>query len=181
MRFYSTPIAGVVEVSTEWHEDERGTFGRIFCAREFAAHGLDPELAQCSLSSNPHKGTLRGFHIQAAPHAEDKLIHCIAGRVFDVALDLRPDSATYGRHHAIELAGEEGRMLYIPKGCAHGFQTLEDASSLIYYISTSYEPAFARGVRWNDPEIGIRWPLEVSLMSTRDRELPTLRDYARGR
>jgi dTDP-4-dehydrorhamnose 3,5-epimerase len=181
MRFYSTPIAGVVEVSTEWHEDERGTFGRTYCAREFAAHDLDTELAQCSVSIPPCKGTVRGFHIQAPPNGENKLVQCTAGRVFDVALDLRPNSATYGLHYAIELAGNEGRMLYIPKGCAHGFQTLENANSLIYYMFAFYEPASARGVRWNDPDIGVRWPLEVTAMSPRDRQLPSLRDYALGR
>jgi dTDP-4-dehydrorhamnose 3,5-epimerase len=177
MRFHPTAIAGVIEIVTEPHNDERGSFVRTFCAREFAAYGLNPQLAQCNFSTNTREGTLRGFHIQAEPHGEDKLVHCTAGRIFDVALDLRPDSPTFGQHHSVNLSATEGRMLYIPQGCAHAFQAMEDASALTYYLSTFYEPASMRGVRWNDPEIGVRWPFENPIMNQRDRELPLLRDY----
>jgi dTDP-4-dehydrorhamnose 3,5-epimerase len=177
MRFDPAPMSGVVEVLTEWHRDERGTFGRIFCATEFAAHGLNSALAQCSLSDNPRKGTLRGFHLQAAPHQEAKLVHCIFGRIYDVALDLRSGSPTYGCFHATELSAGEGRMLYIPEGCAHAFQTLEHNSAVIYYISTFYHAAATRGVRWNDPAIGVPWPLEVTMISEQDRGLPLLAEF----
>lgn len=183
MRFDPTPLAGVVEVSTLWHRDPRGALGRIFCAREFAAAGLTPEIAQCNLSSNIARGTVRGFHLQDEPFAEDKLVHCIAGRIYDVALDLRPQSPTFGHHHAIELAAGDGRMLYVPRGCAHGFQTLEDASAVLYYISNFHEPGAERGVRWDDPALDVRWPIREGLtLSERDRGLPLLADYrAEGR
>jgi dTDP-4-dehydrorhamnose 3,5-epimerase len=178
MLFRPTVIPGVMEVSPEWHQDERGAFGRIFCQREFAEKGLNPDLAQCSLSTNLRRGTVRGLHLQTGPHQEAKLVHCIAGRIYDVALDLRPGSATYGRYHALELSPEQQRMLYIPEGCAHGFQTLEHNTAVLYYISVPYEPASGRGVRWSDPAIGVPWPLlEEAVVSERDRALPLLADY----
>ncbi len=120
---------------------------------------------------------MRGFHLQAEPHAEAKLVHCIAGRLFDVALDLRPGSPTYGRHHAVELSAASERMLYVPEGCAHAFQTLEEATALIYYISVPYRPENARGVVWDDPALGIRWPLRDVILSKRDRQLPRLENF----
>jgi dTDP-4-dehydrorhamnose 3,5-epimerase len=177
MRFRTTSIAGVVEVEAEWHRDERGAFGRLFCEREFADFGLNPRLAQCSLSTNPVRGTVRGFHLQRPPHAEAKLVQCVAGRIYDVALDLRPGSPTHGRFHAVELSRDAGLMLYIPEGCAHAFQTLEDDSAILYYISQSYAPQAAAGIRWDDPAIGVPWPLaEVAVVSVRDRSLPLLAD-----
>jgi dTDP-4-dehydrorhamnose 3,5-epimerase len=181
MRFRATPIAGVVEVMTEWHRDERGAFGRIFCDREFADFGLNPDLAQCSLSVNVRRGTLRGLHLQRPPGAEAKLVQCVGGRIYDVALDLRPGSPTYGRYHDVELSRDAGLMLYIPEGCAHGFQTLEDDSAVLYYISAHFEPAAAAGVRWDDPVIGITWPVRAPIISDRDRALPLLADYRASR
>lgn len=153
-----TPIDGVYEVEPERIPDERGYFARTYCADEFAAAGLDPVIAQCSTSYNVRAGTLRGLHYQAAPHAESKLVRCTRGAVFDVAVDLRPDSPSYLRWHGIELSEANGVALFVPKGCAHGFQTLRDDSDVLYQISVAYEPGAGRGVRWDDPAFGIRWP-----------------------
>jgi dTDP-4-dehydrorhamnose 3,5-epimerase len=181
MRFQPTPIAGVVEISVDWQQDARGSFGRTFCCDEFAAQGLNPKLAQCSISRNSSARTVRGFHLQAKPHEEAKLVQCIAGRMLDVALDLRTGSPTYGRHHAVELSAQEGKMLYIPEGCAHGFQTLENDTAIMYYISTNYEPAAGRGVRWDDPALNVVWPFTLDVVvNERDRALPLLDDYAPG-
>lgn len=177
MRFDRTPIAGVWVVRAESVVDERGAFARTFCAREFAAHGLNDKLVQSSVSSNRLKGTLRGLHWQARPHAEAKLIRCGQGALFDVAVDLRSDSATFGRWFGIELTANDHTMLYIPEGCAHGFQTLRDDSVVNYRMSAFYEPASSRGVRWDDPDLAIRWPLpDQAVLSEKDRELPTLRE-----
>ena len=129
MHFQPTPIGGAFEISIDWQRDPRGAFGRTFCRQEFAAHGLNPDLFQCSVSQNSAARTVRGFHLQAKPHEEAKLVHCIGGRIFDVALDLRTGSPTYGRHHAVELSAAIGKMLYIPEGCAHGYQALESDTS----------------------------------------------------
>jgi dTDP-4-dehydrorhamnose 3,5-epimerase len=178
MRFAPTHIAGVVELTIEFARDDRGGFGRIFWREEFAEHGLPVELAQCSLSRNPRKGTVRGFHLQAPPHAEAKLVQCISGAMFDVALDLRPGSQTYGRHHALVLSAEDERMVFIPEGCAHAFQTLSPDTRILYYISTAYAPESTLGVRWDDPALGIKWPITESVtLSKRDRSLPLLADY----
>jgi len=178
MHFQLTPIAGVFEVKADWYHDNRGTFGRVFCQREFAAQGLSPMPVQSNLSTNPRRGTVRGLHIQARPHEEAKLVCCVAGKIFDVALDLRPQSATYGRYHAVELDRHSGRMLFLPEGCAHGYQTLEDDSTVIYHVSAFHNPAAERGVRWNDPMIGIPWPISTeAIVSERDRHLPSFEDY----
>src|SRR5262245_52485939 len=177
MRFAATAIEGVLEVSIEWHRDERGGFGRVFCAEEFAQRGLFSRPAQCSISSNLRRGTVRGFHLQAKPHQEAKLVQCAAGRMIDVALDLRPESATYGRYHAATLSAETGLMLFIPEGCAHAFQTLEDATSVVYTISTPYHPESSRGVLWNDPAVGVVWPIKEAIVSERDSQLPRLKDF----
>jgi dTDP-4-dehydrorhamnose 3,5-epimerase len=171
-----TELPGVHLIDLERHEDERGTFARIWCAREFAAHELDTRLAQASLSANRRRGTLRGMHYQRPPHTEVKVVRCIRGAVFDVALDLRRSSPTYRQHVGVELSAANGRALYIPEGCAHGFQTLEDDSEIFYQMSAFYEPAAGTGVRWNDPAFGIRWPLPVSAMTPRDEAWPDFRD-----
>jgi dTDP-4-dehydrorhamnose 3,5-epimerase len=176
MRFITTRIDGVMEVGIEWHGDERGRFGRSFCASEFAEHGLTSKLSQCNVSSNIRRGTVRGFHFQTWPHEEAKLVQCVAGRLFDVALDVRPGSSTFGKYHAVELSAEAGQMLFIPEGCAHAFQTLEDATSLAYYISTPYHLESGRGVAWDDPAIGVPWPVRDAIVSDRDRRLPRLAD-----
>lgn len=176
MQFQPTPIAGVLEVSIDWYRDERGRFGRTFCLDEFAGHGL-VKLVQCNTATNPRRGTVRGFHMQAKPHEEAKLVQCVAGRMLDVALDLRPNSPTYGKHHAVELSAESGRMLFVPENCGHAYQTLEDETSLVYYVSAAYARDSERGVFWNDPAIGVNWPIKDVIVSERDQQLPRLADF----
>jgi dTDP-4-dehydrorhamnose 3,5-epimerase len=158
MRFEETSIQGAWLVQLEPHEDERGTFARIWCRDELSAHGLSTELAQCSISRNPREGTLRGLHFQRAPHEEVKLVRAVSGAIFDVIVDLRPGSATLGQWFGVRLDAENGQALYIPKGVAHGFQTRADNSDVLYMISTPYAPDAASGVRWDDPAFGIEWP-----------------------
>ncbi|HYE96016.1 MAG TPA: dTDP-4-dehydrorhamnose 3,5-epimerase [Rubricoccaceae bacterium] len=172
MHFEPTEIPGVVVVRPARHADERGFFARAWDGDAFAAHGLNPAVAQCSLSFNEKAGTLRGMHYQEAPHAEAKLVRCIRGAIYDVALDLRPDSPTFTRWVGVELSAENSLGLYIPEGCAHGFLTLEDASEVFYMISVPHAPEAARGVRWDDPAFGIRWPAPVRVIKERDATYP---------
>lgn len=184
MIFEPTEVAGCYVVVPELREDERGCFARTFCAEEFAARGLDPCVAQCSISQNARLGTLRGLHHQAEPHAEAKLVRCTRGRVFDVAVDLRPSSPSYRHWTATELSGRNRLALYVPKGCAHGFLTLEPDCEISYQISEPHRGEAARGIRWDDPAIAIDWPDVPSLtISDRDRTLPTLAtaDFRRRR
>jgi dTDP-4-dehydrorhamnose 3,5-epimerase len=169
MIFAETGLPGAMVVEPECHVDERGMFARIWCAKEFAEHGLNSRLVQCSTSFNNRKGTLRGMHFQKAPHEEAKLVRCTRGAIYDVIVDLRPDSLTYLQHLAIELTQDNRKMLYIPEGCAHGFQTLADGSEVHYQISEYYSPESSAGFRWNDATFGINWPLGVSVISHRDR------------
>jgi dTDP-4-dehydrorhamnose 3,5-epimerase len=157
-------------------EDERGLFTRIFCRQEFEAHGLDPGIAQGAASFSRRRGTLRGMHYQAPPHAQDKLVRCSRGAVYDVAVDLREGSPTRRGWVAVELSAVNRRMLYVPKGFAHGFLTLEDATEVAYHFSAAYAPASERGFRWDDPAVGIDWPLVPVVVSERDRTLPRLAD-----
>ena len=170
MRFVSTSLAGVMILEPERHEDARGYFARTWCADELAAHGLDPSLSQCSVSFNQRWGTLRGLHYQVPPHAEVKLVRCLRGALFDVAVDLRPDSPTFRRHVGTELNPENGRALYIPRGFAHGFYTLTDSTEVEYFIGTPYHPASARGVRYDDPFLAVSWPGPVEVIAPRDAE-----------
>lgn len=172
MKFTETTLKGAYLVEMEPHRDERGHFARTWCREEFEAHGLNAELAQCSTSFNLRRGTLRGLHYQAEPHAEAKLVRCTRGALYDLIVDLRPDSPSFREWFAVELTESNLLMLYIPEGCAHGFQTLEDETEVFYQISTGYRPESARGVRWNDPLFRFRWPLEERLMSERDRNFP---------
>lgn len=173
MKFVPTKVEGVWIVEMERHHDERGWFARACCMEEFSAQGLDAGFVQCSSSFNLRRGTLRGMHYQSAPHEEAKLVRCIRGAIYDVALDLRAGSPTFRQWVAVELTADNGRALYIPKGCAHGFQTLADNTEVFYQISTPFHPGCARGVRWNDPAFGIEWPAEPSLIqSERDRNYP---------
>jgi len=172
MRFVETALAGAFVVEIEPIEDERGSFARTFSRDEFEAHGLSTDIAQCSISFNKKRGTLRGMHFQGEPYGESKLVRCIRGSIFDVIVDLRPESATYRRWFGIDLTPANGRMLYIPMGLAHGFQTLEDTTEVAYQISAPYRPTHADGVRFDDPAFGIEWPLEVTVVSARDREYP---------
>ena len=175
MKFLPTDVSGIWIVEQERHADERGWFARTWCAEEFQQRGLNPNLSQCSSSFNKRKGTLRGMHWQAAPHEEAKLVRCTRGAMFDVALDLRPGSATFKRWVGVELTADNGRALYIPEGCAHGFQTLMDDTEVFYQISVPWHPDSSRGTRWDDPAIGIRWPLaNAAILSQKDRHLPVL-------
>jgi dTDP-4-dehydrorhamnose 3,5-epimerase len=173
MRFSGARIPGVWLVESEPVADERGFFARVWDADEFAARGLTPPLVQCSRSYNRRCGTLRGLHFQQAPCEETKLVFCTRGAVYDVVLDLRRDSPMFRQWMAVELTAADGRMLYIPEGCAHGFQTLADDSEMLYFISPAYSPAHGAGVRWNDPAFGIDWPrADQRIMSDRDRAFP---------
>ncbi len=173
MIFAEARLKGVFVIDLERHEDERGFFARSWCQREFHANGLNPRLAQCSVSFNEQKGTLRGMHYQTIPHGEAKLVRCTMGGVYDVALDLRRDSPTFKQWIAVDLTAENRRMIYIPEGIAHGFQTLVDHTEVFYQISEFFHPESARGVRWNDPTFGIAWPdVEERIISLRDRSYP---------
>ena len=174
MIFRATDVEGAFVLDLEPIEDERGFFARAWCRREFEVHGLQPDLAQCDISWNEARGTLRGLHYQEGDAAQAKLVRCTAGAVYDVILDVRPDSKSYRRWVAVELSAKNRRALYVPEGVAHGFQTLEDGSEVFYQMSAFYDPAAERGVRWNDPGVGIRWAMEPSRMSARDRALPLL-------
>lgn len=172
MRFVPTPIAGVVRVEAEPHSDDRGLFARLHCPEEFAAAGLAFAPAQTSVSRNPRAGTLRGMHYQGAPHAETKLVRVTAGRVFDVAVDLRPDSPTYRQWTGCELSAENLTALYIAEGVAHGFLTLEPDTDVLYQIAPAYRPGHDAGVRWDDPAFAIAWPASPALISERDAGYP---------
>jgi len=170
--FTETKLAGAFVIELERHTDERGFFARTFCQQEFEAHGLKAEVAQCNVSFNKRKGTLRGMHYQAAPFAEAKLVRCTAGSIYDVIIDLRPVSATFKRHFAVELSAENHRMLYIPEDFAHGFQTLEDDTEVFYQMAQRYSAEHARGVRWDDPAFGIEWPKGERIIIERDQNYP---------
>jgi dTDP-4-dehydrorhamnose 3,5-epimerase len=179
MRFVPTAIAGVIRVEAEPHADERGLFARLHCPEEFAAAGVPFAPAQTSVSRNPQAGTLRGLHYQAAPHAETKLVRVTRGRVFDVAVDLRPGSPTHLQWTAAELSAENLAGLFIPEGVAHGFLTLEPDSDVIYQITPAYRPGHEAGVRWDDPAFGIDWPAAPALISPRDAAYPDYRSDGR--
>lgn len=177
MKFVPTPIAGAFVIEPEPITDERGFFARVFSTESFAEHGLSPVLCQCSVSFNIHAATLRGMHFQAQPHAEAKLVRCTRGAIYDVVVDLRPSSPQFKKWFAAELSADNRRQLYIPEGCAHGFQTLCDNTEVSYQISAPYVPEAARGVRWDDPAFAINWPAASRrVMSARDREYPDFRE-----
>ena len=170
MIFTRTALEGLWQVDLERRADERGFFARSYCGAEFAAHGLPAGFLQCNVSFNARRGTLRGMHWQAEPHPEGKLVRCTRGAVFDVAVDVRAESATLHRWVGVELTAENGRALYIPGGFAHGFLTLEDATEVFYQMSETYHPECARGARWDDPAFGISWPGPPLVISGRDLE-----------
>ncbi len=174
MKFLPTPLAGAYVVELERIEDERGFLARSFCQNEFRRHGLTPAIAQCNVSWNHKRGTLRGLHYQAAPHEEAKVVRCTRGAVWDVIVDLREGSLTRLRWHAQELNGDNRLAFYVPEGFAHGFQTLADDSEVLYQMSESYHPGLARGLRWDDPRLGIEWPLPDPILSARDRSYALL-------
>lgn len=175
MRFMETEVEGAWLVDPERFDDERGFFARTWGAEDLRQAGLDASLNQASVSFNHKKGTLRGMHFQRAPHSETKVVRCTMGSMFDVVLDLRPESPTHLKWHGEVLSSENRRALYIPKGCAHGFITLEDATEVFYMISDPYVPEAGAGVRWNDPVFDIRWPTEVAVLNERDASYPDYR------
>lgn len=168
MRFSQTPLAGAAVIDFEPRRDERGLFARIYCAREFAAAGLQTDFPQANISVTSFRGTLRGLHYQQAPYEEVKVVRAVVGAVYDVIVDLRPGSPTFKQWFGVELSGDNGRALYVPAGFAHGFQTLSDDATLIYMMGAEYRPEAARGVRWDDPAFGIDWPIPDPHLSPRD-------------
>ncbi|WP_298459853.1 dTDP-4-dehydrorhamnose 3,5-epimerase family protein [uncultured Cellulomonas sp.] len=174
MRFTPTAVDGAWIVDLEPHSDDRGMFARSFDAEEFAAHGLDAAVVQANLSFNHHAGTVRGLHRQVPPHAEGKLVRCIAGGIVDVAADVRPGSATYGRHVMVELTAANRRALFVPPYVAHGYQTLVADTEVMYQVSGPYAPGGEEGYRHDDPDLAIAWPLPVSTISAKDAGWPLL-------
>ena len=192
MFFTETKLKGACIIELDKLQDDRGFFARSYCFREFEAHGLNPKVVQCNVSFNAKKGTMRGMHYQVAPSEEAKLVRCVRGSIYDVIVDIRPDSATYRQWIALELSSPrfhlpspisllpaDGspltahfRMLYVPEGFAHGFLTLEDNTEVFYQMSEFYTPECVRGFRWNDPTFGIEWPSDVQVISDRDRSYP---------
>lgn len=168
MIFTETKLKGSFVVDVEPREDERGFFARSWCAEEFEKHGLSPRLAQCNISFNKKRGTLRGMHYQAAPFVEAKLVRCTMGAIYDVIIDLRPDSSTFKKWTSVELTAENRRALYIPEGFAHGFQTLTENTEVFYQMSEFYHPGCARGVRWDDPAFDVAWPVKAVVIFEKD-------------
>lgn len=169
MRFAATAVQGAMIVELDGHEDPRGYFARTFCEEEFSRAGLEMRIVQTNISRNPKRLTLRGMHYQAEPHGEPKIVHCVRGWIFDVAVDLRPQSPTYRRWAGVELDADNNRLFYIPRGCAHGFLTLEANSDIVYLMGAPYVADSGRGVRWDDPTFGVEWPAAPAEMSERDR------------
>lgn len=176
MTFEETRISGAFLIGLEPIEDERGLFARTFCEREFAAHGIEMRIVQCSVSRNRRAGTLRGMHYSVAPAAERKVVRCTRGRIYDVLVDVRPGSATRHAWFGVELSAENGRALYIPEGIAHGFVTLDDDVDVVYQMSEFYDPSCSRGVRWDDPAFSIDWPRTVDVIAERDSGYPDISD-----
>ena len=172
MTFEKTKLPGVFEIRIEPKPDERGFFARSWCQREFEGNGLNPRLVQCSISFNARRGTLRGMHYQAAPNREAKVVRCTKGTLYDVVVDLRPDSPTFRAWIGVVLTAASRNMVYVPEGCAHGFLTLEDETEVLYQMSEFYWAESARGVRWDDPAFRIVWPDVVKVISERDRTYP---------
>ena len=169
MKFVETELNGAFIVEPDRLEDERGFFARTWCRKEFEQHGLNPNVVQCNISFNRNKGTLRGMHYQASPFEEAKLVRCTMGAIYDVIIDLRLNSKTFMQWIAVELTAENRKMIYIPEGFAHGFQTLEDDTEVFYQMSEFYAPEYARGVRWNDPNFNIEWPDDIRIISAKDK------------
>jgi dTDP-4-dehydrorhamnose 3,5-epimerase len=176
MRFYTTKLKDACIIELDELRDERGFFARAWCSKEFEVQGLNPRIVQANLSYNKQKGTLRGMHYQVTPFAETKLIRCTRGALYDVIVDLRPGSETYRDWIGVELSADNHRMLYVPEGFAHGFQTLEDGTEAFYQVSEFYTPGAEQGLRYDDPVFGIEWPLPVSVISEKDAAWPDYKD-----
>ncbi|MFN0171034.1 MAG: dTDP-4-dehydrorhamnose 3,5-epimerase [Bryobacteraceae bacterium] len=172
MEFTQTKVNGAYLVRMKRIEDHRGFFARGWCGLEFARNGLNPNLVQMNVAHNVKKGTLRGLHFQLQPFQEAKSVRCARGAIYDVIVDLRPDSSTHKQWFGVELTAHEGAMLYVPEGCAHGYQTLTDEADMYYLTSNAYEPTAAKGIRFDDPAFGIEWPLPVSAISEADQKWP---------
>jgi dTDP-4-dehydrorhamnose 3,5-epimerase len=180
MKFERTSLAGVWVIDLELREDARGFLARTYCENEFTAQGLNTRWPQCNLTLTRQRGMIRGMHLQAEPKPEIKLIRCAAGKIFDVLVDVRRNSPTFGKWVGFELTAENYRMLYAPGGIAHGFQCLTDNCEVFYQMSEFYVPELARGLRWNDPRVAVQWPLAEAILSERDRALPLLSDLAKA-
>ncbi|MGF1453004.1 MAG: dTDP-4-dehydrorhamnose 3,5-epimerase [Opitutales bacterium] len=172
MLFHELPLLGAYRLELDKKGDERGFFARAFCQREFAEHGLNANLAQANVSFSAQVGTLRGLHYQLPPHAENKIVRCTRGRLWDVLVDIRPDSPTFGQWHGEELTPDNRTILYVPEGFAHGFITLEPDTEIFYLVTAFYAPEHERGIRWNDPKFAIEWPREPAVLSNRDQQHP---------
>jgi dTDP-4-dehydrorhamnose 3,5-epimerase len=179
LKFIECRLRGAYVIDIEPIEDERGFFARSWCAREFREHGLSPELSQCNISFNHRRGALRGMHFQAHPHAEAKLVRCTRGAIYDVLVDLRPESKTFRQWEAYEISADNRRMVYIPEGFAHGFQTLENGCEVFYQMSAPYHAPSSCGVRWDDPSFAIEWPIRDPILSARDAAYPDFTVAAR--
>lgn len=175
MRFVATDISGAFILEPEPIVDERGLFARTWCEREFAEHGISMTIRQCSISVNRYRGTMRGMHYQDPPYAEQRVVRCTSGAIYDVIVDLRPSSRSFRRWVSVEMSQENRRMVYVPEGCAHGFVTLVDDVEVFYQMSALFSVEHTRGVRWNDPAFAIEWPIEVTMISDRDRNHPDFR------
>lgn len=178
MKFTNTPLAGAKIVELDRHEDSRGFFARAFCKQEFSSAGLNGEVVQANLSYNQHKGTIRGMHYQIAPALENKFVRCIQGSIIDVIVDLRKDSSTYLQHISVELSAHNRRALFVPENFAHGFQTLESDTEVLYLVSGYYTPEYERGLRFSDPALSIQWPLPADHVSDKDQQWPYLRSQS---
>ncbi|HVC02063.1 MAG TPA: dTDP-4-dehydrorhamnose 3,5-epimerase [Steroidobacteraceae bacterium] len=176
MIFTPLELSGAFAIDVDPRRDERGLFARTYCDEEFRAHGIDAPFRQCSVSFNERRGTLRGMHFQAQPHAEDKLVRCTAGAVFDVIVDLRAGSPTLRRWSGTELSAANRRALFVPRGFAHGFLSLTDGAEVLYMISVPHAAHFSRGFKWDDPAVGIDWPFAPAVIGDRDARLPSLAD-----
>lgn len=170
MIFTETPLKGLFEIDLEKREDERGFFARVFCVEQFEQHGLEAKIVQINNSFTKQKYTLRGMHYQLPPKSEIRVVRCLRGAVYDMALDLRPNSPTFGKSYGVKLTGENRKMTYVPKGFAHGFMTMEDDTEFMYFVSEFYSPENERIIRWNDPKFNIQWPEVPSNLSKKDTE-----------
>jgi dTDP-4-dehydrorhamnose 3,5-epimerase len=176
MRFEETKLNGAYLLTLDLIEDGRGFFARSFCQKEFEHHGLNSAIVQCNIAYNKKKGTLRGLHYQIEPYAETKVVFCRKGAIWDVIVDLRRDSSTFRQWQGFKLSDENHQALYIPQGFAHGCQTLEDDTELFYLMGEAFHPELAKGLYWNDPDLGIDWPIHPPILSSKDRGLPKLKD-----
>lgn len=178
MIFTETVLKGAFVIELEERKDNRGAFARTFCQKEFERHGLKPAVAQCNLSYNYKAGTMRGMHFQTPPAAETKLVRCTKGKIYDVIIDLRPDSPTYLKHFGVELTDENRRALYVPEMFAHGYQALTDGAEVAYQVGEFYSPGYERGLRYDDPAFAIRWPMPVTVISDKDAAWPPFEGMA---